>query len=82
MSKLEELVNVDSNGDKAQGLIDPDDRRECQYLLQTLSNLISCLSQNGWITLVSQPVSQVEQPHESQTPESKVIRIFHQTHAD
>lgn len=75
-------MNLDGNGDKAQGLIDPDDRRECQYLLQTLSNLMSCLSQNGWITLVSQPVSQVEQPHESQTPESKLIGIIHQIQAD
>ncbi|GAM34084.1 Dop1 homolog [Talaromyces pinophilus] len=70
VSKLEELVNVDGNGEKAQGLIDSDDRRECQYLLQTLSNLMSCLSQNGWITLVSQSVSQAEQLHESETPEN------------
>ncbi|EED23528.1 cellular morphogenesis regulator DopA [Talaromyces stipitatus ATCC 10500] len=68
--RLEELVNIDDHEDKRQGLIDSDDRRECQYLLQTLSNLMSCLSQNGWITLVSHPVSQVEQPHESETPEN------------
>ena len=75
-------MNLDGNGDKAQGLIDPDDRRECQYLLQTLSNLMSCLSQNGWITLVSQPVSQVEQPHESETPESKFVRTVYGTSAN
>ncbi|KAE8556259.1 hypothetical protein EYB25_000960 [Talaromyces marneffei] len=69
VSKLEELVNVDGNGEKRQGLIDPDYRPECQYLLQTLSNLMSCLSQNGWITLVSHSVSQAEH-HEPETPEN------------
>lgn len=81
VSKLEELVNVDGNGEKRQGLIDPDYRPECQYLLQTLSNLMSCLSQNGWITLVSHSVSQAEH-HEPETPESKFIRTVHETSAN
>lgn len=75
-------MNVDGNGEKPQGLIDSDDQRECQYLLQTLSNLMSCLSQNGWIALVSQAVVQVEQSHEPETPESKFITTVHEMSAN
>ncbi|OKL55763.1 Protein dopey [Talaromyces atroroseus] len=79
VSRLEELVNVESDGDKKQGLVNPDDRGECQYLLQTLSNLLSCLSQNGWITLVSHSATPVDHPHESpakeNTPEQKSFQV-------
>lgn len=75
VSRLEELVNVESEEEKTYGLINPDHRGECQYLLQTLSNLMSCLSQSGWITLVSHAASPVDQPpHDSPSKESKIFQ--------
>ena len=46
--------------DTANPTISPDDYKECSYLLQTISNLISTLAHNGWISLLTQTLVQVE----------------------
>lgn len=60
--KLEELFERDtpSEGDQDNQSISPDDYKECNYLLRTVSNIISTLSHSGWIALLTQTLSEIE----------------------
>ncbi|KAJ5089948.1 hypothetical protein N7532_008632 [Penicillium argentinense] len=60
--KLEELFERDipSETDQDSKSIAPDDYKECNYLLRTTSNIISSLSQNGWIALLTHSLGQME----------------------
>lgn len=62
VSKFEELFERDtpSVGIESNQSICQDDYKECNYLLRTASNIISTLSQNGWITLLSHTLGQME----------------------
>lgn len=44
--------------------ISPDDFKECNYLLQTMSNVLSSLSHNGWITLLTHSFLPIERLHD------------------
>ncbi|KAL1970161.1 hypothetical protein VTN77DRAFT_6566 [Rasamsonia byssochlamydoides] len=83
ISKLEGLLarGTAERGqtDRSYGSVSPDDLRECQYLLQTLSRILSSLSHNGWVTLVSHPVSPVEKPRDASTSDDTVAQRTFQT---
>ena len=55
ISDLDELSESDETSEKKTDnySISPDDYKECAYLLQTASNIISALSHNGWIALLT-----------------------------
>jgi hypothetical protein len=55
ISNLDELSEHDetSGNTTDSHSISPDDYKECDYLLQTASNIISALSQNGWVALLT-----------------------------
>lgn len=55
LSNLDELSEPDEISEKKSDKysISPDDYKECDYLLQTASNIISALSHNGWIALLT-----------------------------
>lgn len=55
ISNLDELSESDETSEKKTDTysISPDDYKECAYLLQTASNIISALSHNGWIALLT-----------------------------
>lgn len=60
--KLEELFEHDTPSavTEEDQSISPDDYKECDYLLRTASNVISSLSHNGWITLLTHTLGQTE----------------------
>ncbi|KAI2862454.1 hypothetical protein CBS147321_3899 [Aspergillus niger] len=62
VSRLDRLFQQSENAepDTANPTVSPDDYKECSYLLQTISNLISTLSHNGWISLLTQTLVQTE----------------------
>jgi hypothetical protein len=55
ISNLDELSEPDEISEKKTDnhSISPDDYKECDYLLRTASNIISALSHNGWIALLT-----------------------------
>ncbi|PYH46542.1 cellular morphogenesis regulator DopA [Aspergillus saccharolyticus JOP 1030-1] len=61
VSRLDRLfhANLEEQGEENQA-VSPDDYRECDYLLRTISNIISTLSHNGWVTLLTQTLSQTD----------------------
>ncbi|PYI18464.1 hypothetical protein BO86DRAFT_406394 [Aspergillus japonicus CBS 114.51] len=61
VSRLDRLFQGSSHGEGGSDnqILSPDDYKECDYLLRTISNLISTLDHNGWITLLTQTLSQV-----------------------
>ncbi|KAF7712841.1 Uncharacterized protein PECH_002582 [Penicillium ucsense] len=60
ISKLDEIFDRGSLGAGQDQVISGDDRRECTYLLRTASNIISTLSQHGWITLLKSASTQLD----------------------
>lgn len=55
------FLRVDRDGMTQEELvISPDDFKECNYLLQTTSNILSSLSHNGWAALLTHSLSRVE----------------------
>lgn len=58
------LVSQPPPTDATSNCVLDDDLRECQYLLETICKIISCLSHRGWIALVTHPVSPDEKPGE------------------
>jgi hypothetical protein len=71
VSALEALVDVESVAGNKSGIVSSDDRRECNYLLQTLSNVMKALSHNGWVILLSHSLHPTENAHESLAPEGE-----------
>jgi hypothetical protein len=72
VSRLEVLFaneNIPTEGDKLYGTLSQDNFTECHYLLQTLSKVLPALSHNGWVILLSHPVSPVEKPLDSSAQE-------------
>ncbi|KAJ5776476.1 uncharacterized protein N7511_001487 [Penicillium nucicola] len=73
ISKLDELCERDdqsqSNPDNQS--ISPDDYKECDYLLQTATNIIATLSHNGWITLLTHMLSNEKRPSTSKSEASE-----------
>lgn len=71
--KLEELFERDSpsEADEDSQSISPDDYKECNYLLRTVSNVISTLSHTGWIALLTQTISDLEKRPDAPKSEGK-----------
>lgn len=59
ISRIDELFLRSSQSEinRETTAVSPDDYRECNYLLRTTSNVLSALSHNGWITLLTHSVS-------------------------
>lgn len=74
VSKLEEMFERDTPGETARDnqSISPDDYKECYYLLRTASNIISILSHNGWMILLSHTLGQTENRPDTAKSEGKV----------
>ncbi|OJJ30606.1 hypothetical protein ASPWEDRAFT_46216 [Aspergillus wentii DTO 134E9] len=74
ISKLDDLfLRADHvEGDAETLAVSPDDYKECNYLLRTLSNIISTLSHNGWIILLNHTISQVDKHQAGSTAEGHV----------
>lgn len=53
--------------------ISPDDFKECNYLLQTMSNVLSSLSHNGWITLLTHSFLPIERLHDESASKGEHI---------
>lgn len=72
--KLEELFEHDTPSavTEEDQSISPDDYKECDYLLRTASNVISSLSHNGWITLLTHTLGQTEKRLEETKSEGNV----------
>lgn len=62
IARLEELFLRSSQGDVngETPTISPDDYRECNYLLRTMSNILSAVTHSGWVTLLTHTLSQTE----------------------
>ena len=69
ISKLDELCERDdqsqSNADHQS--ISPDDYKECDYLLQTATNIIAVLSHNGWVTILTHMLGNEKRPETSKS---------------
>lgn len=64
ISKLDELSEHDDPDGKNASIqsISPEDYKECEYLLQTASNIIGALSQNGWVALLTHVLGNEKRP--------------------
>lgn len=61
-----------SETDKENTPVSPDDFKECNYLLQTTSKILSSLSQNGWAMFLTHPYSPVERHHNGSMSKGKI----------
>ncbi|KAJ5773269.1 Dopey N-terminal [Penicillium paradoxum] len=79
ISKLDELSEHDDTGNKntTNQSISPDDYKECDYLLQTASNIISALAQNGWITLLNHVLGNEKRPEISKSEDNAGSKSLH-----
>ncbi|KAJ5367814.1 Dopey N-terminal [Penicillium brevicompactum] len=79
ISKLDELSEHDDPAEKNvdSQSISPDDYKECDYLLQTASNIIAALSQNGWITLLTHVLGNEKRPEASKSEEISDSKSLH-----
>ncbi|PLN81779.1 Dopey, N-terminal-domain-containing protein [Aspergillus taichungensis] len=71
VSRLESLflrADQTSTGDEAPTICG-DDYKECTYLLETIYNVVSALSHNGWVALMTETLSPVDRHHETSTSE-------------
>lgn len=74
VAKLDELFEREYPSDSAENsqTVSPDDQKECSYLLRTTSNIISTLSQNGWMTLLTKTLDQTEKRPDAPRSEGKL----------
>ncbi|KAJ5856382.1 Dopey N-terminal [Penicillium soppii] len=79
ISKLDELSENDDAGetDASSQSISPDDYKECDYLLQTASNIIAALSHNGWITLLTHVLGNEKRPETSKSEDNTDSKSLH-----
>ncbi|KAJ5164224.1 Dopey N-terminal [Penicillium coprophilum] len=80
ISNIDELSEHDGTSGKKIGnySISPDDYKECDYLLQTASNIISALSQNGWVALLTHVLGNEKR---LETPNSEENADFKSLHS-
>ncbi|KAJ5583270.1 hypothetical protein N7535_001890 [Penicillium sp. DV-2018c] len=71
LSKLDELSEHDDQ------TISPDDYKECDYLLQTSSNIISALAHNGWATLLGHVLGNEKRPEKSKSEDISDLKSLH-----
>ncbi|KAJ5603949.1 hypothetical protein N7537_006905 [Penicillium hordei] len=79
LSNLDELSEPDEISEKKTDnySISPDDYKECDYLLQTASNIISALSHNGWIALLTHVLGNEKRLETSKSEENADFRSLH-----
>ncbi|CAG7934177.1 unnamed protein product [Penicillium olsonii] len=78
MSKFDELFEHDPNdADPESQSISPEDYKECDYLLQTASNIIAALSQNGWIILLTHVLGNERRPEKSKSEDNAGSKSLH-----
>ncbi|KAG0158259.1 hypothetical protein PDIDSM_5772 [Penicillium digitatum] len=79
ISNLDELSEPDEIGEKNKEIysISPDDYKECDYLLQTASNIISALSHNGWIALLTHVLGNEKRLETSKPEETADFKSLH-----
>lgn len=78
MSRLDALfLRAAHSATEGQNLaVSADDYKECTYLFSTISVVISALSHNGWIALLSQAI--VDRGHDaSSSSEGKLSATHH-----
>ncbi|KAJ5923317.1 hypothetical protein N7454_008562 [Penicillium verhagenii] len=82
--KLGELFEHDNPATVAEedGSISSDDYKECNYLLRTASNIISSLSHNGWITLLTQTLGQTEKRIDASNFHATIFEACHKIISD
>ncbi|KAE8153415.1 Dopey, N-terminal-domain-containing protein [Aspergillus avenaceus] len=71
VSRLETVLSRDESPDTTQtGLsISPDYYKECNYLLETLHHIISVITHNGWVALLTQPLLQGDRQKDASASE-------------
>jgi hypothetical protein len=77
--RLEETFTPRLHTSKVEGnqrIVSVDNSRQCRYLFQLLSKIVDSLSENGWMTLVSHPVSPVDKPRDVSQSEGKISLIL------
>ncbi|KAJ5959612.1 Dopey N-terminal [Penicillium vulpinum] len=79
ISNLDELSEHDESKEKKTDShsISPDDYKECDYLLQTASNIISALSHNGWIALLTHVLGNEKRLEKSKSEENADFKSLH-----
>ncbi|KAJ5189304.1 Armadillo-like helical [Penicillium cf. griseofulvum] len=79
ISNLDELSEHDETGGNTTDnhSISPDDYKECDYLLQTASNIISALSQNGWVALLTHVLGNEKRLETSKSEENADFKSLH-----
>ncbi|KGO61907.1 Dopey, N-terminal [Penicillium expansum] len=79
ISNLDELSEPDEISEKKtiNYSISPDDYKECDYLLQTASNIISALSHNGWIALLTHVLGNEKRLETSKPEENTDFKSLH-----
>ena len=76
VKRLDDLFSrVDRNGlaKKEDLIISPGDYKECNYLLQTASNILSSLSRSGWAALLTRSLSHIEKHNDDSMSKGKVM---------
>lgn len=71
VSRLEDLfwrADQTSTGGETPSICG-DDYKECNYLLETIYNVVSALSHNGWVALMTETLSPVDRHHETSASE-------------
>ncbi|KAJ5467355.1 DopeyN-terminal [Penicillium sp. IBT 31633x] len=81
ISKVDELYERDDISERKTDTqsISPDDYKECDYLLQTASNIISALAHNGWMTLFTHVLGNDKRPEKSKSEDNAGSRNLHST---
>lgn len=74
VAKLDELFEREypSDATESSQTVSLDDQKECSYLLRTTSNIISALTQNGWITLLTRTLDQAEKRPDASKSEGRL----------
>ncbi|KAJ6188405.1 hypothetical protein N7519_003313 [Penicillium mononematosum] len=79
ISNLDELSEPDEISEKKKDnhSISPDDYKECDYLLRTASNIISALSHNGWIALLTHVLGNEKRLETSKSEDNADFKSLH-----
>ncbi|CAG8082465.1 unnamed protein product [Penicillium nalgiovense] len=79
LSNLDELSEPDEISEKKTDnhSISPDDYKECDYLLRTASNIISALSHNGWIALLTHVLGNEKRLETSKSEDDADFKSLH-----
>lgn len=79
VSRLDSLFSQadDFGVNQASPSLSPDDYKECSYLLETIYNIISVISHNGWVALLTQTSQGDQHQHFSTSEDSNRGQNLH-----